>query len=139
MKTIKFILKIVKGNPVPYLRMTQGQVKLMRIPDHKLSPKGLEVKNKIRRYLNWKEFVNDHTYGMDFERSPKTKIYLDVFIYFGNKKHADPENVRKSIQDSIFKNDKMVAGNVDFDYDKENPRCEITIYTCKKRKLNEKK
>lgn len=124
MNPIKFT---VQGDPIPYLRMTQGQVKLMRIPDYKVSDKGLKVKEKIRRYLNWKEFVNGHTYRLDIERKPKEKIYLDVFVYFRNKRHADSENIRKGIQDSIFENDKMVAGKVDFDYDKDNPRCEITI------------
>jgi len=118
---------VVHGDPVPYTRMTQGQVKLMRIPDSRISPAGKKVKDKIKRYFTWKEFVNAHTLSLHFERSPKTKIFLNVMCYFKNKAHADPENIRKGIQDAIFEQDKMVAGAVDFDYDKDNPRCEVTI------------
>jgi hypothetical protein len=118
---------VVHGDPVPYLRMTQGQVKLMRIPDRKISASGAKVKAKIQRYFDWKEFVSAHTLGLHFDRAPKKKLFLNVMCYFADKKHADPENIRKGIQDAIFEQDKMVAGAVDFDYDKDNPRCEITI------------
>lgn len=118
---------VVHGDQIPYTRMTQGQVKLMKIPDHKITPEALKVKDKIRRYLVWKDFVRMHTLQLQFPRSPKEKIYLSVMVYFRNKKHADPENIRKGIQDAIFDQDKLVAGAVDFDYDEKNPRCEITI------------
>jgi hypothetical protein len=52
---IKFI---VEGEPTAFLHLTQGQVKLMRIPDQKLRPDGLKVKNAIRRYLSYKEKVH---------------------------------------------------------------------------------
>jgi hypothetical protein len=48
-------------------------------------------------------------------------------IYFRNRKHPDPENVRKGIQDAVFRKDNLVAGNVDFGYDAMNPRVEIEI------------
>ncbi len=117
----------VPGDPVPYLRMTQGQVKLMRIPDHKLRPAGLKVKQRIRRYLNYKAAVGSLACGHDIDTSPRGKVYLNVMIHFGSHKHGDPENIRKGIQDAIYDQDKMVAGNVDFDYDRENPRMEIEI------------
>lgn len=118
---------IVKGTAVPYTRMTQGQVKLMRIPDHKLSPSGLKIKEKLRRYFDWKDFVNLHTLNLGIDKSPKEKVFLNVMVYYRDKKHADPENIRKGIQDAIFTNDKMVAGSVDFSYDYTNPRVEIEI------------
>lgn len=117
----------VLGDAVPYQRMTQGQVKLMRIPDAKISAQGMKQKMRIRRYLEWKDWVNGHTFKMNFPRSPKIKVFLNVVVFFKNKAHADPENIRKGIQDAIFENDKMVAGSVDFGYDPDNPRCEIEI------------
>jgi hypothetical protein len=117
----------VEGEAVPYTRMTQGQVKLMRIPDSRLDASAVKVKEKIRRYLRWKDWVYVHSGPFKFDRSPKTKTYLNVYVYFSNKKHADPENVRKGIQDALFNQDKLVAGSVDFGYDPEKPRCEIEI------------
>ena len=61
---------------------------------------------------------------------PNTKYYVSVMAYFKDKKHGDTDNVAKAVNDAIFQkplNDKYVAGNYDFDYDKENPRLEIHI------------
>jgi len=121
------ILFTVSGDPVPYLRMTQGQVKLMRIPDHKLRPGGLRIKTAIRRYFAYKDQVHVAAWEKRVDPEPKEKVFLNVMIYFRNRKHADPENVRKGIQDAIFKKDRLVAGSVDFGYDQANPRVKIEI------------
>jgi len=121
---IKFI---VEGEPTAFLHLTQGQVKLMRIPDQKLRPDGLKVKNAIRRYLSYKEKVHAAAWAKHINPEPKAKVYLNVMIYFRNRKHPDPENVRKGIQDAVFRKDNLVAGNVDFGYDAMNPRVEIQI------------
>lgn len=117
------------GDPVPYLRMTQGQVKLMRIPDQKMYPKGLRVKQRIRRYFEYKEYINLCVLSkhLKYDRSPKGKTILHTVIYFSNKKHGDPENIRKGIQDALFDQDRNVVGSVDFFYDSLNPRVEIEI------------
>lgn len=117
----------VLGDPVPYTRMTQGQCKLMKIPDSRLSSGGLKIKEKLRRYFNWKDYVYVSTSHLKFNRSPQKKTFFNVMVYFRNKKHADPENIRKGIQDALFKQDKYITGCVDFYYDSENPRCEIEI------------
>lgn len=136
----------LKGNPIPYLRMTYKELKLLKIPDYKMRSKsGLSRKKTLLRYLNWKDYirtclqfakihVNYSEYGMratkeEIAKATRTdrKVQLDCMIYFANKKHGDPENIRKSIQDSIFAIDKYVVGNVDYQYDKENPRVEVTI------------
>lgn len=124
MRRFKFT---VLGNPVPYKRMTQGQVKLMRIPYHKLRLASVKVVDGIKRYLDYKDIVRYSAIKEKFERAPKEKVYLHVMIYFKNKAHGDPENVRKGIQDALFEQDKYVAGSVDFDYDADNSRCEIVI------------
>ncbi len=117
----------VPGDPVPYLRMTQGQIRLMRIPDSSLSSKALAVKGRIRRYLAYKDLVAWQARGLEFDRRPKFKTYLHVMIYFRDRKHPDAENVRKGIQDALFKQDKYVAGSFDFGYDPKRPRCEVKI------------
>ena len=121
------ILFTVPGEPVPYLRMTQGQVKLMRIADCNISAKGMKVKERLRKYFTWKDWVYACSAKYPIEREPKTKVYMNVFCYFRNRTHGDPENIRKGIQDAIYKQDRYVAGAVDFLYDEKNPRCEIQI------------
>ena len=102
-----------KGNALPYTRTTQRA----------------KYSAKYARYQGWKDYVR-----MCFEEytgiacnpyqmlEVPVKAYLHTRIYFANKKHADPDNVQKGIEDAIFKNDKYVAGTYDFDYDKKNPR-----------------
>ena len=125
----------IEGNPVPYLRMTQGQIKLLRIPYAKLTPAGRKKRDVIERYMKWKEHVflcaslvrKYFPYNLEVF-SFSGKLYMDVMIYFPNGKHGDPDNVWKGVADSLFKNDNKVAGSFDFDYDKKNPRCEVRIY-----------
>jgi Holliday junction resolvase RusA-like endonuclease len=117
----------VPGNPVPYLRMTQGQIKLMRIPDHRLDTAALKVKERIRRYLTWKDWVCVRASGLQFDRSPKSKTRVDVMLYFASGKHGDGDNYFKGICDAIFTNDNKVVGSFDYAIDKENPRVEVSI------------
>lgn len=100
----------IPGDPVPYLRMTQGQVKLMRIPDSRLRPDGLRIKQRIRTYLAYKDCVRMCSEGMAIDRKPRKKVFMDVMIYFSTGRHGDPENIRKGIQDAIYTQDRMVAG-----------------------------
>ncbi len=123
---MKFLFTI-PGEPVPYLRMTQGQVKLMRIPDFRIRPAGMKIKTRIRAYLAYKTLVLISSLDQEIDRAPKKKVYMDVMIYFGNRRHGDPENIRKGIQDAVYRQDRMVAGAVDFDYDSKNPRVEVEI------------
>jgi hypothetical protein len=118
---------VIPGSPVPYLRMTQAQVKLMRIPDSRLRPDGLRIKQRIRRYLAYKDLVLKCSLGQEIERRPRKKVFLDVMIYFSIGRRGDPENIRKGIQDAIYLQDRMVAGSVDFAYDPGNPRVEVEI------------
>jgi hypothetical protein len=116
---IRFI--IANGaNPVPYKRTTQKQK---------------WVDKEYRRYQTYKdeiyaEFIKatgklPHQIFQD-----KTKYYVNVMAYYKDKTHADTDNVAKGVNDAIFQkplSDKYVAGFYDYDYDKENPRLEITI------------
>lgn len=127
LKVINFTIESQGTNPIPYKRMTQGEVKMMRIPRHRVRPSHLAKWDGMKRYFDWKDYVELLAYKYKFNRSPKKKVFLNVMIYFKNKAHADPENVRKGIQDAIFTQDKYVAGSVDFDYDNNRPRCEVEI------------
>lgn len=131
----------LKENAVPYLRMTSNELKLLRVPDHKIrSQSALRKKRAIGRYLDWKSYVQQCCYftaQINGRRALKAeilnivkqdrKVQLDCMIYFADKKHGDPDNIRKAIQDAIFANDKYVVGSVDYQYDREKPRVEITI------------
>jgi len=89
------------GNPIPYERMTQKTKWLAR--------------NK--RYFRWKQYILQcwlekyHRYP-DF--APGDTYRLDVICYFKGENHADPENVRKGVQDALFSNDKHIWGLVGF-------------------------
>ncbi len=120
----------IPGHPVGYLRMTQGQVKLMRIPRERVIAKSIKLWDRIKRYLDWKKYVQMSALLLKFPRKPASeyeKVCLNCMIYFENGVHSDPENVRKGIQDALFEGDKHVIGAYDYGYNKENPRTEIEI------------
>ena len=124
----------LNGNPIPYLRMTHKELKLLKIPDYRMrSRSGLKRKQTLKRYLDWKDYVRTclQMAIVDQRRATRDeiayltetkgkKIQLDCMVYFANRNHGDPENIRKGIQDAIFANDKHVVGNVDYQYDPDN-------------------
>lgn len=116
---IEFIVKVYNMNPVPYTRTTQRA----------------KFSATYKKYQEWKKnvvaaFVNK-TGKLPHQILSKDKKYrVDVVSYFKDKKHGDPDNIAKSVNDSIFQaplNDKYVCGSYDFDYDKLEPRVEIKI------------
>ena len=119
-----------KGNPIPYLRTTQGT----------------QWTKAAIRYSQWKAFVRicliDSLQGIPKDNVlwcvaknnkaiefTKTKSEMQLQIFFSNKAHADPDNIFKGIADALFVNDKLLSGSFDFGYDKENPRVEVRIET----------
>ena len=118
----------IPGDPVGYLRLTQGQLKLLHIPDHKLRPAGLRKKSEILRCFAYKNDVVKYSTGKGIDRKPKRKIHMKTMIYFRSGIRPDAENVHKLISDSLFLNDKNLSGTFDFDYDARNPRVEVEIY-----------
>jgi hypothetical protein len=106
-------------NPVPYTRTTQRAK--FKDPAY-------------QKYAAWKKFVIATCLAEAGKTSMipglldgKKKTRLNCTCFFINKRHGDPENIRKGIQDALFANDKYVWGSVDFFYDKESPRVEIEI------------
>ena len=109
-----------KANPVPYKRTTQRQ---------KFVDAG------YKKYLTYKSLIYA-TFIKAFSKHPhqllekKTKYYVNILIFFKDKKHGDSDNIYKGVLDAIFQkplNDKYIAGSFDYFYDKENPRIEIKI------------
>lgn len=107
-------------NPVPYKRTTQRA---------KFADK------EYKKYQQWKlkvvgEFIKEFKTYPHRVFEPKTKYYVDIIIYYKDKTHGDSDNVFKGILDAIFAkplNDKYICGSMDYFYDKENPRVEITF------------
>ena len=110
----------VYGNPVGYKRTTQA---------------GCRFDPGYKRYQAYKQQVVDafvDAFGGDRGSKPLTtvrgeKTRVDIVIYFKDYTHCDPDNCAKSVNDSLFVNDKFCYGSYDFFYDKLNPRIEITI------------
>lgn len=116
-------------NPVPYKRTTQKQ----KIVD-----------KEYHKYCDWKNKIVA-TFATTFNKFPSSifkkdiKYYVDIVVYFKDKKHGDTDNIAKGINDAIFDkplNDKYVAGSYDFFYDKKNPRVEVNISTEKNQKFH---
>ena len=102
-------------NPIPALRMTQKQVKLLRIPDHKLDKTKLALKLRVKRYLDYKTTV------LLFAKSKRIKYPNDFHraIFFIETKDKvrwgnphlpvpDGDNLFKAITDALLANDSAV-------------------------------
>jgi hypothetical protein len=106
-----------KANAVPYERMTRRS----KYKD----PRAL-------RYKAWKIYVlkcfSEQT-RQAFPCEPDGQYRLDVKCFFVGENHADPENVRKGIQDALFAyGDKHVFGLIyPVKHVEENPRVEVII------------
>lgn len=108
------------GNPVPYKRTTQRA----------------KYKDKeYARYLKWKELIMRY-FILKFNKYPHQifkknhKYYVNIVVYYKDKTHGDTDNIYKGVLDAIFAkplNDKYICGSMDYFYDKENPRVEITF------------
>ncbi len=117
------------GNPVPYKRTTQGTAK-------RIGWSKDDAVLNYKKYLHWKKHVR--SCFIDFFGEPpesvlkkNTKYYVDVMIYYKDKKGGDPDNIGKGIKDAIFAkplNDKYCSDSNDYSFEEaKNPRVEITI------------
>ena len=88
------------GNPIAYYSTTR---------------RGKFKDERAIRYNAWKNYVVIcwlEKFGKAPGFTAGACYRLDVDCFFRNETHADPENVRKGIQDSLFDNDKHVWGTV---------------------------
>lgn len=66
--------------------------------------------SRLKEYQAWKDHVRDAAFPMPKATATKP-VRVDVWCYFSNGTHADPENVRKGIVDALFPGgDKYVYG-----------------------------
>lgn len=96
---------------------------------------------RMNRYHTYKKLVckyaEENGIKLPLVCSKESHLRIDTIAYFENGVHADPENVRKGIIDSLFYSkekkgcgDKFVGGFCESPiYDKDNPRVEIVITT----------
>jgi len=93
---------------------------------------------KYREYEQWKDYVYNCFLQQNTEINIKykTKIIIDMKLYYNNDKKSDPSNVFKGIEDALadtknqtrlYKSDNYCIGSFDFFYDKNNPRVEVEI------------
>lgn len=114
-------------NPVPYLRMTQREVHLLRIPRHKVNCRNIKKYDAIIRYLGYKKDVWTFLPLTFMDLDQSKKIYMRCYFYFSSGKHGDPDNCWKAVADAIFKNDNKVVGEFDFGICPDRPRTEVEI------------
>lgn len=97
----------INGNPIPYLRRTQGS----------LWSKG------SKRYNAWKSYVCNalldqypvgvHKNRIAFKKKPlvlgdKQKAEISLWVYFKDNHRADLDNILKGVNDALFDNDKNI-------------------------------
>lgn len=106
------------GNPIPYHRATQGS----------------RWNHASQRYEAWKAHVQLALMGAvkrgrsEMEKTIYRRICsgskpiiktdqkqrTDIFIYWANHAHADPDNILKGINDALYESDKFVSCSADF-------------------------
>jgi len=121
--SVKSIEFVVPGDPVSCLRITQGQLKLLRIPRAKLWAGQLRVYDRIHKYLAYKEEIQYRCPIKVLDNA----FCLDIIMYFRNQKHPDPDNVFKAFADALFTNDNRLVGSFRFHIDPTCPRVEVKI------------
>ncbi|MFB9995138.1 RusA family crossover junction endodeoxyribonuclease [Deinococcus oregonensis] len=84
---------------------------------------------RLNEYNAWKDYVRESVSGPLPAPTQAAPVRVDVWCYFQNGTHNDPENVRKGIVDALFPaGDKYVYGYHHFpQYDAKNPRVELSI------------
>jgi Holliday junction resolvase RusA-like endonuclease len=131
MKKLTFTIKgnqlDTKGNPLPYLRTTQGSQwtdKAVKYQEWKMYVvaqfiDALDAMTREER-MGYKEFVYIAT-GKPIIAT-KGKIYVNLKIEWKNDTsvRGDCDNIFKGIADALFVNDKYVAGSFDYETSKTN-------------------
>jgi len=106
------------GNAVPYTTQTHREARSRRDPQ-------VARYQDYKKWLEWQ--VEPHIKGIIRKPTHLDLPILHVHAVFKDRRHGDPSNVRKGVEDAIYKQDKYVTGGVTIAYDKDNPRVVITI------------
>ncbi|MBZ9712208.1 hypothetical protein [Deinococcus multiflagellatus] len=88
--------------------------------------------DRAREYSDWKQHVARHAPAMVLDATRAHPIRVDVWCFFPNGAHSDPENVRKGIVDALFPGgDKYVYGYHHFpQYDPAQPCVVVEVTPC---------
>ena len=105
-----------QGNPIPYLRMTQGS----------------KWSKQAKRYLSWKEYVRktfQKVHNISFIDKPfnAPKARLTVHCSFRGENHADLDNIAKGLLDSLFIQDKHVDVTTTHSCGNAKGSCVVTV------------
>lgn len=134
MKKIIFIIKgnqeNPNGNPIPYLRTTQASQwtdKAVRYQEWKGYVVGEYIK-ALEKIENRKELEKYHDLSkLKPIANTGEKIHMRLQITWGNKAHADSDNVFKGIADALFINDKFLVGEFDYEYGEKGAGGQVKI------------
>lgn len=121
------------GNPVPYVRSTQGS---------KWNP-------RYQRYCSWKDYVvKAYLLVAPFKGEANRRMIqggkpigkgvsgrVMVNIFFADETHCDPDNVVKGILDTLFQDDKHIDVETYHHCRADRPRVEVQVQLNKNEKL----
>lgn len=84
---------------------------------------------RMNEYHAWKDHVREHAPAGLPQPAQGQPVRVDIWCWFADGTHNDPENVRKGIVDALYpKGDKFVFGYHHFpQYDAQNPRVEVEV------------
>ena len=119
-----------KGNPLPKLKMTKGQQWTERAHNYTTwkSHVVAALIDEVNGTINFQKIsLNIAKTGKPFATVKDKPMRMDILIHWCGDVHGDPENVFGSIADSLFKQDKYLAGAFDFGEDWKQGGVEITI------------
>lgn len=100
----------------PKMRLTQGQVKLMRIPRHKVNQRSLKLYDRIAKYLSDTEIMRLNFQVFWNEREPITEqVVISWAVHLPHMRGVDSDNIDKQIRDclqnaGVVKNDMLIRG-----------------------------
>lgn len=127
MKSIEFTIhgnqELDYGNPIPYMRSTQGgqwKPNVRRYNAWKQHVRGCFlakcVDEKLINHEEFKHLLYIHDSGKPIIYHQKMRCEMHIMIHFKNHAHADSDNIFKGIADALFENDKYLSGSFDFNY-----------------------
>ena len=100
----------------PKMRLTQGQVKLMRIPRHKVRASSLKKWDQIKKYLDHVSAVT-HLFFIAWDGKPPLEGHMIISwaVHLPHKRGVDSDNIDKQIRDclqnaGVVTNDKLIRG-----------------------------
>ena len=84
---------------------------------------------RANEYHAWKDHVREHAPAGLPQPAQGQPVRVDIWCWFADGTHNDPENVRKGVVDALYpKGDKFVFGYHHFpQYDPQNPRVEVEV------------